>query len=195
MDVPKSEVGSGDEPMHADIRVTLIYRPDLGMSPVDVSYMQDLVDDVNTQQKENRNRMAVLALEDAIRYCREEFGSSTPRWGEVCKEQYGPLEFERFGATRTLGALEEKDHYLLTGVNASGTRTKFRTLYKFVAEIGEDGIEAYSISAHDQGRPEPGSKHFFDQGKLYQQKRFKKTLFYFSDVMANVESDHVLDVH
>lgn len=136
----------------------------------------------------------VLALEDAIRWAKEEFGATTPRWGDVCKEQYGPLEFERFGATRTLGCLEEKDDYRLTGINASGGTSKFRTLYKFVAELSEDGIEAFSVSAHDQGTPAPGSSHFFDQGKLYQQKKLKRTLFNFRDVMANKESGEILTV-
>ena len=65
-------------------------------------------------------------------------------------------------------------------------------IYAFTKEAGH--FASGWLVCEDQGTPAPGSSHFFDQSKLYQQKKLKKTLFNFRDVMANKESGEILTV-
>ncbi len=180
--------------------LSLIYLPELGMSPVDVSYLQQFVDRKDTKEVEDRDTIAVRALEAAIRDIIDDpekkaaFGGTTPRWGDVFEEDYQGKVFERFGAPRTLGCVEEKDDYLLSGLGANGQKGKYRTLYKVVWELGEDGIAAQTIVARNQGIKAPGDANFFDQGELYQQRQMKQSLYYYRDVLPSERSRQLIDV-
>jgi len=175
--------------------LTLIVRPDLGFPPIDTSYLLDFVDDINTPKEEDLQTHIALAMQEAMMHARRVVKNTTPRWGDLFKETYGPLQFERFGATRTLGCMEEKDHYLFSGSNASGGKSKYRTLYKVVMELGPDGIQGHTIVARNQGRASVDSPHFFDQGELYQQKRMKRSLYRCDDIIENEDSNTVIGIH
>jgi hypothetical protein len=181
--------------------LSLIYLPEKNLSPQDTSFLLPYVDNLNRPGVQTKEENAVYAYEAALRDILEDpekleafGGTTTPLWGDVFKETYNGKTFARFGAPRTLGCVEEKDHVLLSGLGANEQEGKYRTIYKAIWQLGPDGIEAKTIVARNQGTKHMGEPHFFDQGELYQQRKFKDSYFTWADVTAHEESRQVIPI-
>jgi len=138
---------------------------------------------------------ALKHLEDAVRWCRQAYGSEDVAWGEVHRFRFGALDLPGDGANGTYGLFrvvrfqELPDGKRVAGrIRENEPPIGFGDAWVLAVEFSRP-VRARSILAYGQ-TTRSASKHSSDQIGLFASHRLRPVWFTEEEIRANLESEY-----
>lgn len=138
---------------------------------------------------------ALKHLEDAVRWCRQTYGSEDVAWGEVHRFRFGALDLPGDGADGTYGLFRVVRFQELPGGKRVAGRIReneppvgFGDAWVLAVEFSQP-VRAYSILAYGQ-TTRSASPHSSDQIGLFASHRLRPVWFTEEEIRANLESEY-----
>lgn len=138
---------------------------------------------------------ALKHLEEAVRWCRQTYGSENVAWGEVHRFRFGALDLPGDGADGTYGLFrvlrfqEQPDGMRVAGqVRENEPPVGFGDAWVLAVEFSRP-VRARSILAYGQ-TTRSASPHSSDQIGLFASHRLRRVWFTEEEIRANLESEY-----